>query len=238
MALLRNLIEGCRLSSARRKEPCSFLVALLGYVPANPALYEQALTHKSVSRRSNERLEFLGDAVIGLVAAEVVYRLYPDRKEGVLSQYRSRLVCRSRLNAIARRMGLAEHLRIGTPLRQNAGDVYGNALEAFVGAVYEEGGYARAEAFVRKYIIGNEAMLKHELEDKKTDYKSLLLEWGQHRHCKVVFTQLSEHYDVLTDVHRFVVQVEVDGKCVQGGGYTKREAQQTASKKMLGILNK
>lgn len=231
-------INRLRLSSVEQREPCLFLSGLLGYTPADWTLYEQALTHRSASRSCNERLEFLGDAVIGLVVTDVLYRLYPEQREGILTRYRSHLVCRERLNCIAQRIGLDKYLQIGTPLKKNAEDVYGNALEALVGAVYRDCGYKRAEAFVLQYIIGKENVLRHELEDKDTDYKSALLEWGQHHQKKVVFTMLKERYDVKSDMHMFVVQAEVDGMRVQGGGYTKREAQHTAARKMLNELRK
>ncbi|MCM1034814.1 MAG: ribonuclease III [Paludibacter sp.] len=235
---LRNWINRCRLSSVERREPCLFLSSLLGYSPSNWTLYEQALTHRSLSQDSNERLEFLGDAVIGVVVADVLYRLYPDAQEGLLSRYRSKVVCRDRLNRIARNMGLPQHLKIGGQLKKNAEDVYGNALEALVGAVYEEAGYARAQAFVCKYIVGRESALQHELEEKGLDYKSMLLEWGQRYKKEVSFTLLKDAYEAATDTHLFVYQAKAIEYTVQGGGHTKREAQQNAARKMLTLLQR
>ena len=188
-------------------------------------------------RATNERLEFLGDALIGLVVAEDLYNAFPDKDEGFLTRARARAVCRETLNQVAHELNLPEHLHIGMVLKENAENVYGNALEALVGAIYLDSGFERAARFVRKHIVVSQSHLV-ELASKDVDYKSRFLEWAQANRKKVEFVQLTDNYDVRHDSHHFVCEVLVDSQPVaRATGTTKKLSQQNAAKKSLAVVN-
>ncbi len=175
-----------------RKEFNSFFRNVLGYVPRRTELYHVAFTHRSSSssqnghRINNERLEYLGDAVLGLIVADYLYKKYPYQGEGFLTELRSKIVSRASLNKLADKMGmevLMEYQRDSAGIFRTIG---GNALEALVGAMYLEKGYK----FTRKTII--ERILRVFLDVEamaSTDwnYKSKLIDWGQKNHRKVTF---------------------------------------------------
>ena len=235
--MLSRLIQKVRLGARRRTEPYLFLVNLLGYTPKWFTPYIKALRHKSVDGVGNERLEFLGDAVISLVVGDFLYQHFPQASEGQLTSYRSRLVCRGRLNKVAKQIGLHEHLDKTIPLRRNAENAYGNALEALVGAIYTADGYKRAQAFVSEYILDKNA-LRLCMPQKENDFKSKLLEWGQHQHKQVAFNPLGESYDSDNDQHTFIYEVRIgEQQIAQGAGRTKKAAQQQAAKAALHQLS-
>ena len=234
MSLINNI--WCRLFSVQTKS-ASFLSELLGYRPADIRLYEQALTHKSNNSKSNERLEYLGDAVISLVVADRLYHIYPGESEGFLTRARAKAVCRENLNHIARQLGLDKHLHTGSPIKQNTENIYGNALEALVGAIYLDKGFETAAEFTRRYIIGEKDYLIQKLATREVDFKSRLLEYSQARKQKVEFVLLDEKYEHSKDQHTFLYEVQLEGKSVaQAAGHSKLEAQQTAARKALKIL--
>ncbi len=234
--ILFRLIQKVRLGARRRTEPYLFLVNLLGYTPKWFTPYIKALRHKSVDGVGNERLEFLGDAVISLVVGDFLYQHFPQAAEGQLSSYRARLVCRGRLNKIAKQLGIHEHLDKTISLRRNAENAYGNALEALVGAIYSADGYKRAQAFVSEHILDKNA-LRLCMPQKENNFKSKLLEWGQRQHKQILFNPLGESYNPENDQHTFVCEVRIDGKQVaQGAGRTKKAAQQQAAKAALNQL--
>ncbi len=223
----------------KRRNQSLFWRNLLGYTPRDLTLYELALTHRSASRGSNERLEFLGDAVLGLVVAQQLYEMYPNETEGKLTRMRAKVVCRENMNHIAHQIGLADRLVLGQVLKSNAENVYGNALEALIGAIYLEAGQARAEQFVRKHIIGAEQKTLRKLIEREVDFKSRLLEWGQAHRKKIEFVCLSDRYEAREDTHTFVYAVLVDGnEIAQAAGHTKLLAQQQAARKVLQIKNR
>lgn len=225
--------------STQEGEPYSYLRTLLGFTPKDITLYSQALTHKSVRGRSNERLEYLGDALIGMVVAEELFRLFPNEGEGFLTRTRARAVCRENLNATARRIELDKHLQTGQPLKINSDNIFGNALEALTGAVFLDAGYDAAAQFIRKVLVGKNGRNLLRLAEHETDFKSRLLEYAQSKHLQVVFNMIGERYELHDDRHVFLFEVSIDGKVVaQAAGYSKREAQQTAARKALKSVSK
>lgn len=221
----------------KREESYFFWYSLLGFYPKDLSLYELAMTHRSSRQGSNERLEYLGDAVIGLVVADMLYQLYPKATEGFLTRARSKMVCREHLNHIARRMQLDKRLRIGKRMNDNADNLYGNALEALVGAIYSDAGYMAAERFIKKHILSKDEQQLRRFLEKDIDYKSRLLEWGQAQHKQVAFVLLQDRYEVQIDRHTFLVEVQIDTIAVaQAAGHTKIEAQQAAAKKAFRQL--
>ncbi len=222
----------------RRKEP-SFWKDLLGYQPKNLALYQLALTHKSATRGGNERLEFLGDAVLSLVIAEQLYVLFPAEQEGTLTRMRSKIVCRENMNHLALEMELHAYLRLGQTLKANAENVYGNALEALIGAIYLDAGQQQAKRFVLRYFVGENQQILYKLLTKESDFKSRLLEWGQAHHQSIEFVQCQDRYEPTADQHTFVYAVRVNGKEIaQAAGHTKLIAQQNSAKKALQNVKK
>ncbi len=221
----------------KRQSKDLFWRNLLGYTPKNVELYNLALTHRSASRGSNERLEFLGDAVLGLVIAQQLYELYPNETEGKLTRMRAKVVCRENMNHIAHQIGLTHHLVLGQILKSNAENVYGNALEALIGAIYLEAGQAKAEQFIQKHIVGDDKKILRKLIEREVDFKSRLLEWGQAHRKTIEFTCLADRYDATSDTHTFLYAVLLDGhEITQAAGHTKLLAQQQAARKALQQL--
>lgn len=216
---------------------------LLGYTPVNLRIFILAFSHKSTnaerpnSIQNNERLEYLGDAVLGTIVAEYLFKKYPNSDEGFLTKMRSKIVKRKSLNKIGDRMGLDMMLNEYNNTRLSR-SMLGNALEALVGAIYLESGYRGT----RRYII-NQILRKyvdiHELETVDDNYKSQLLEWCQKNGKTVSYKLLARYKFEKRD--RFKVAVMVNGKrMATADDFNKKSAEQTASEKAmlaLGILS-
>lgn len=220
------------------KELLHQLEPILGYTPRYLSYYQVALMHRSQNDEvaaNNERLEFLGDAVLGSVIAEYLFKKYPYQDEGFLTELRSRLVRRESLNAIALKMGLDKLIQYNRADRSlGRSHIFGNALEALVGAVYLDVGYTKTRTFILKGIL--KAYVDIDLvEATDTNYKNRLLSWAQRRGSKVVYESAGERHEGPRKI--FVVSVVLDGKSVaQGTGYTKKEASQAASQKAIQVL--
>src|ERR1700749_982429 len=176
------------------------LKILLGFIPGNLSLYRMAFRHKSVAtnikkgvKNSNERLEFLGDAVLGSVVAEVLFKLYPYEDEGFLTELRSKIVSRVNLNQLARKMGFDKLIEYDNRMLNSSrqGSLLGDAFEALVGAVYLDKGYEFTKTFLVNHIIKSHVDI-HQLELTETNFKSKLIEWCQ-RHSKDVSFDLIEN---------------------------------------------
>lgn len=218
---------------------------LLGFVPGNLTLYKLAFTHKSIAanvktkkgvKNSNERLEFLGDAVLGSVVAEVLFKRYPYQDEGFLTELRSKIVSRVNLNALAKKLGFAELVeydnRMVNSARQNS--LLGDAFEALIGAVYLDKGYD----FTRKFLI-NRIIKQHIdialLELTETNFKSKLIEWCQ-RHSKDITFDLVPNTDG-ESARLFTVQVSVEGEAMGiGKEFNKKTAEKLAAEKACEAL--
>ena len=230
-----------KLFSRKGKKFYFFIRQLTGSAPRNEELYKVAFTHKSsmVSiehrRKNNERLEFLGDAILGSVVAEYVFSQFPDLDEGSLSKMRSQIVCRAQLNEIALKMGLARHILTRSNQRIEHTHIPGDVLEALIGAFYLDHGYERCRQFIRSRII--EAYINvGELNSNDTNYKSKLLEWGQHHGVKVEF----ECVETMKNQKKlyFYVKALVDGEVAgTGEGFSKKNAQQNAAKMAIERMN-
>ncbi|BDS14458.1 ribonuclease III [Aureispira anguillae] len=225
------------------------LAKILGFIPNNVHLYKRAFTHKSltskeekISKRyptNNERLEFLGDAILDSVTAEYLFRKYPTQDEGFLTQMRSKMVNRKALNKIAAHMELDIFLRqLGaTRISQT---MMGNTFEAFVGAVYLDVGYKRTKHFIINRML-RQYIDVHELETVNTNYKSQLLEYSQ-KNQKTISYDVLDHYRTKNNRERFKIAVLLDGKALATAeDYSKKSAEQKASEKALiqmGVLIK
>ncbi len=225
------------------KEFSRKLEQLIGFTPARLGVFRLAFSHKSnvtekaYAIQNNERLEYLGDAVLGTVVAEYLFRKYPNADEGFLTKMRSKIVKRSTLNKIGDRMGLDMLLHEYTQTRLSR-SMLGNAVEALVGAVYLERGYLGTRYFVVKKILKNYVDV-HELENFDDNYKSQLLEWCQKNGQSISYKLMARYKFEKRD--RFKVAVMIDGKKIAtADDFNKKSAEQTASEKAmmnLGILH-
>lgn len=226
------------------KNLCRRLKSILGFTPIKLNIFKLAFYHKSsINERpdaiqSNERLEYLGDAILSTVVAEYLFKKYPNSDEGFLTKMRSKIVKRKTLNSIADRMGLDMILGEFNDTHISK-SMLGNALEALVGAIYIENGYH----FTRRYIISK--ILRryidiHELETFDDNYKSQLLEWCQKKGKEVDYKVLSKFKFDKRD--RYKIAVFVDGKeLAYAEDFNKKSAEQTASAlalKGLGLATK
>jgi len=216
---------------------------LLGFVPGNLALYKMAFRHKSVAqnirkgvKNSNERLEFLGDAVLGSVVAEVLFKLYPYEDEGFLTELRSKIVSRVNLNQLARKLGFEKLIEFDNRAlnAQRQGSLLGDAFEALIGAVYLDKGYDFTKHFLINYIIKSHIDI-HKLEQTETNFKSKLIEWCQ-RHGKDISFDLVDNLEG-ENTKLFTVQASVDGEVAgMGKEFSKKNAEKLAAEKACETL--
>jgi ribonuclease-3 len=219
--------------------PSTDLEARLGHHFADPALLKRALTHASRGAQSNERLEFLGDRVLGLIVAEKLHALYPDEPEGILALKLNALVRGEACATAAQDAGLADHLILAAAEAGSGGRkktvILAGAIEAVIAALYLDGGYETARRFVERYWEDAFANLGNELRDAKT----ALQEWAQGAAGKAqglpTYTQTGREGP--DHAPRFAVEVSVKGHDPETGvGGSKREAEQDAAKRMLARL--
>jgi len=216
---------------------------LTGIIPAELELYRLAFRHSSMAQSEdnvsvdcNERLEYLGDSILGSVIAEYLYKRYPTRSEGYLTEMRSKIVGRNSLNAIGTKMGLEEMLEYNTKWGHLHRSYAGNALEALVGAIYLDQGYRRTQKFIYKRILATHFNLR-DLEDQNLNFKSQLLEYLQkHKYPLPVFEVKEEEQ---RGPHRhFVVECQVMGIVLgSGADIKKKNAEQKAAEEALNSLH-
>jgi len=217
---------------------------LLGFVPGNVRLYQMAFRHKSVAvlikdgvKNSNERLEFLGDAVLGSVVAELLFKLYPYKDEGFLTEMRSKIVSRANLNQLSRKLGFNEMIEfdarmISYPNKQ--GSLLGDAFEALIGAVYLDKGYTFTREFLLSRIIKPHVDI-HTLEVTETNFKSRLIEWCQHNSKEISFMQVDNPEGESNKM--FSVVAVVDGEeCGLGRDFNKKSAEKIAAERACEYL--
>ncbi|MBR4591557.1 MAG: ribonuclease III [Bacteroidaceae bacterium] len=236
-----NVIDKIRLTFIKNKEPYLNLYNIMGFYPHNPRLYQTALRHRSCHNphtkkgesTNNERLEFLGDAVLSAVVADILYKQYNKSQEGFLTTLRSKLVKRETLNQLAVQIGLDKLVlhSNNVPITHNS-YMNGNAFEAFLGAIYLDRGYKYC-----KWFMDNKIFNKHLDIDKiaKTEenFKSMLIEWCQKNQLKVQFKIVDEEMES-NNVPKFYSIVDIEGVvCGHGNGYTKKESHQNAARSAM-----
>ncbi|MBS1501955.1 MAG: ribonuclease III, partial [Bacteroidetes bacterium] len=202
-----------------------------------------AFRHKSVAqnvkkgvKNSNERLEFLGDAVLGSVVAEVLFKLYPFEDEGFLTELRSKIVNRGNLNQLARKLGFEQLIQYDNRMVNSTrqGSLLGDAFEALVGAIYLDKGYDFTRNFLVNHIIKSHIDIRH-LEQTETNYKSKLIEWCQ-RHGKDIIFELIEN-QVGESSKLFTVQANIDGEIMgMGKEFNKKNAEKLAAERACEAL--
>ncbi|MBR3616810.1 MAG: ribonuclease III [Bacteroidaceae bacterium] len=232
----RRILDKIRLLSRKDRESYLLLYSILGFVPNNIGLYKMAMTHSSSASGSrklgcNERLEFLGDAVLSSVTADFLYSNFRKEREGFLTKSRSNLVCRERLNELALEIGLDRFISSCGLQRQHNNYIYGNALEALIGAIYIDKGYSQCRRFLLDRVFPRLNDIEQIVKSDK-NYKSRLIEWGQKQHKSVEFRVVLE--EVRKDGVFFVSEALVEGVVYgTGDGFSKRESQQKAAREAL-----
>ena len=215
----------------------------LGYVFQDRSLLENALTHSSCANesrgklQSNERLEFLGDSILGMVVADHLYRNHPDLPEGELTRTRAALVCEESLVEVAAELNLGEYLRLGKGEESGGGrkrpSIQADAVEAVLAAVYLDGGIGSARKIIQRYILCREI----EGLNSSRDYKTALQELVQRESGQVLKYRLTGEEGPDHD-KRFFVEVDLNGTPVGAGkGHSKKEAEQMAAKAAIAKLS-
>jgi len=241
----RDILNIIKLPFRKEKELYYSMKEILGFYPDNIEYYKQALIHKSMGRRNkggkpvnNERLEFLGDAILDAAVGDIVFRHFPGKGEGFLTKTRSKLVQRETLNKLAQEMGVDELIVSASygnvPHHSSIG---GNAFEALVGAVYLDFGYDRCMQFLKKRIF-KQLINIDKMAYKESNFKSKLIEWTQKNKVCMEFLQTGEQKDGNGELRfAFIVNVE-DITVGRGTGFSKKEAQQKAAKEALSRLRR
>lgn len=214
----------------KKSEYALKLERILGFMPDRISLYKQAFTHKSTlvedkkSFESNERLEFLGDAILDAIISNYIYSKFPFKDEGFLTQLRAKLVRRQFLNQLAEKIGLTELLV--SNLDRDSKSIYGDALEALIGAIYIDKGYKKAEWFVLNKLLQNHVELTEVIETE-TDFKSRAIEWAQKHKLKFEFEieEISEG-QTKTYLAKLFIDNQLKGK---GEAVSKKKAEQIAA---------
>ena len=237
--MLHNKIDRIRLLFRKDRESYSRFYSILGFYPHNISLYEQALLHKSSSIKSekgrplnNERLEFLGDAILDAIVADIVYKKFEGKKEGFLTNTRSKVVQRETLNKLAVQIGLDKLIKYSTRTSSHNSYMSGNAFEALVGAIYIDRGYNVCKYFMEVKIMERFIDLD-KLARKEVNFKSKLIEWTQKNKVTASFELIEQFLDKEANPI-FQSEILIEGISAGTGiGYSKKESQQNAAKMSL-----
>jgi len=226
-------------SSGKKRVFLNQVCNLIGFNPGRIGLYIAALSHRSVREKTtdnNERLEYLGDAILGSVIADYLFMKYPYKGEGFLTEMRSKMVNRQVLNDIAVKMGLKKitaYNRHDNSLKSS--QIFGNALEALVGAIYIDKGYNRTKQWVLQKIILPHLFLE-DLENTEINQKNKLYSWANRNGKMLEFETLDEKME--NGRRLFTVAAVVDGEAIaEGKAFNKKDASQIAAQNAVEILN-
>lgn len=227
MQLLPNFLR----TDGKIKEFKKQLNNVLGFTPGEISLYKTALSHRSVREgadENNERLEFLGDAVLSSIVAHYLFRKYPYKGEGFLTEMRSKMVNRQQLNDIALKMGLKKitfYNKYDNSLKIS--QIFGNTLEALIGAVFLDKGYAKTQRWVEKFIILPHLFID-DLEIIEINIKNKLYGWANKNGKALEFETLEEKFE--NGRRLFTIGATVDGELIaKAKGYNKKDASQIAA---------
>ena len=217
------------------------LERIIGFYPSEVSIYQQAFLHKSLTQNkelqsfeSNERLEFLGDAVLDNIISHYLYQKFPKKDEGYLTKLRSRLVSRQNLNNLGVKIGLQELVK--SNLERQSKSIYGDALEALIGAIYLDKGYSFAQQFVEEKLLRNHINIE-EVIQTETDFKSRTIEFCQKEKISFNFKIVEEEKNnEKCYTAELIVEEEMKGK---GTAFTKKKAEQLASEQFyLEVISK
>ncbi|MGK7393960.1 MAG: ribonuclease III [Candidatus Cyclobacteriaceae bacterium M3_2C_046] len=241
--LIRKLLSFFKNYSESDRRLTAAIQKIVGSKPLNLYLYKLATQHSSVAKKnsgykeSNDRLEYLGDAILGSVVADYLFKKFPYKDEGFLTEIRSRIVNRDSLNSLAKKIGISDIVEYNENRKHSHSykSVFGDTLEALVGAVYLDKGYYSANKFIL-----NKLLLPHidlaEIVKNNPNYKSKIIEWAHKENKEVRF----EILEVKGKNHNkeFVAQVYVNDSALgKGKGFSKKKAEQDAAQKSCLQLN-
>lgn len=220
---------------------CSDISKIIGYKPKNNMLFETAFTHRSLNKTTvsgdalnYERLEFLGDAILGSVIAAFLYKNAPKGDEGYLTQMRSKIVNRSHLNSIGKKLNLVSLIRTKANVANFGDNINGNLLEALIGAIYVDAGFATCEKFIYKNILIDFKDLEH-LENKISSYKSLFIEHCQKNKCTFKFENCEDNGK--DHVKHFYIKLYFNDVVIARGRATsKKKAEEKAAHRAFFAL--
>jgi len=211
---------------------------ITGFLPGNLDLYELSITHKSACINltdgisiNNERLEYLGDAILDAIIADYLYLQFPERGEGFLTQLRSKIVKRKELNRLSYNLGLSPLIITNSRQNQEKVNILGNALEALIGAIYLDKGYYRTRKFVIVRILDKYLDLER-LARKESDFKSRIIEWAQKNKQEISFLN-QERTDGNHETYFISRVVLNDEELGSGTGHSKKDAEQQAAEEAL-----
>lgn len=256
--MILNLFDRMKLPFRKNKEFLSALYDILGFYPHNIEIYRIAFSHKSLSYRrdadskkggkdrkannrdrkprsentskplNNERLEYLGDAVLETIVSDILFHHFPHKREGFLTSTRSKIVQREALNRLAADMGLEKLILAAQGTRMSHTNIGGNAFEALMGAIYLDRGFKTCQWFINNRVIGRYVDLDN-VAQKEVNFKSKLLEWSQKNRININFK------DTACDGEKgFRTVISIEGITIaRGSGRSKKESQQEASKEAL-----
>jgi len=224
--------------SSPDKKFISQLRNMLGFTPGNIAVYKLAFRHRNAEevrngiKFSNERLEFLGDAILGAVIADMLFKKFPYKDEGFLTNMRSKIVNREHMNKLAIKIGINKFAVFESGQRSKS--VYGDALEAFIGAIYLDKGYGTCKKYILQHLIGNLVDID-QLETIEVNFKSKLIEWAQREKKSITF-ELVEEIKV-ENQKQLKVRALVDGlEMGMGIDFSKKKAEQIAAQETCLLL--
>ncbi len=237
-----NLIDAIRLPFRKDKELYRAFHNMLGFYPHDISLYQEALLHKSMLAHAksgtplnNERLEFLGDAVLDAIVGEIVFHHFPRKREGFLTNTRSKIVQRESLGKLAIEIGLDKLIRCNDHNQTHNSYLAGNAFEALIGAIYLDRGYACCKRFIIEKILHRHIDID-KVASQEVNFKSKLLEWCQKHKLTLEFVLLDETKSD-DGSPLFNTKIVIGGhECSRGKGYSKKESHQKASKNALHRL--
>ena len=215
-----------------------FVIRQLGYRPENIQLFREALTHKSISNNtggsSNERLEFLGDAILDAVIAEYLYTKFPNEDEGYLTKLKSKVVSRQTLGGIAESIGVENHIIYQKGRAIKLSTLEGNAFEALIGAIYLDGGFEAVKRTIYHHVFRLHVDLSSLLE-KEIDFKSRLFIWAQKNKLDIEFNVLEE--SSVNGSWRYEIEITINKQPYgRGVGESKKIAEQGAARETLMLI--
>ena len=232
--MFRKLLAYSRLLGTN-KEFKRKLREILGFYPSDLSLYQVALTHKSASythngeRVNNERLEFLGDSILDAVISDYLYKIYPNEREGFLTEMRSKIVNGEKLKELAIQIKLDQFIIQKNAVPAPSGRIFEDAFEALIGAIYIDKGYWRVQEFINDKIIQKHIDFQL-LETINLNYKSQLIEWSQKTKCPIEFFSLIDE----SDSQYFISSIKLENQIIgTGKGNSKKEAEQNAAQQAL-----
>lgn len=237
--MFKNIAAFIKYLFGKDKEFARQIRRITGFYPLNRGLYQTALTHRSLSERTdtgfminNERLEFLGDSVLDLLIGEYLYKRFTNEQEGFLTQLRARIVNGENLTELSQQIGLDKLVKTSVKSHNANIHLFGDAFEAFLGAIYLDRGFHQAGRFLYKRIMPKYLNI-FELEHNNTNFKSQLIEWGQKNKHEIEFVT-----DLESPTSKyFVSYVRINGQNYGSGiGISKKEAEQKASKVALNKI--